>query len=344
MAVHLLFAVILARINSGQESHYVVLLVIPVLASAFWLSLAGLTATVLVASGLTIFQVWTPAGSSPAGVLVEYFEATTVALIFLLFAIIVRLLVVQQWHQEAEVRAGMAELARTRDRLVQEEKLAAIGRLSGAIAHEIRNPVAMIRSALTATSRPGASQEDRDEFFSILAQESLRLERLTEDFLAYARQRRPERRSLETATALGSAAGLARARAEEAGLQLEVAPSEARLASLDPFQVQQALLNLLINAVDATPRGRRIRMGVRHETGWVVFFVENEGDAIPPAVAARLGEPFFTTKPRGTGLGLAIARSMARGHGGDLILEENRAGCVRFGLRIPEEEAPWAPS
>lgn len=344
VAVHLLFAVILARINSGQESHYVVLLVIPVLASAFWLSLAGLAATVMVASGLTIFQVWTPAGSAPAGVLVEYFEATTVALIFLLFAIIVRLLVVQQWHQEAEVRAGMAELARTRDRLVQEEKLAAIGRLSGAIAHEIRNPVAMIRSALTATSRPDASPENRDEFFSILAQESLRLERLTEDFLAYARQRRPERRSLETATALGSAAGLARARAEEAGVQLEVAPSEARLASLDPFQVQQALLNLLINAVDATPRGRRIRMGVRHEAGWVVFFVENEGDAIPPAVAARLGEPFFTTKPRGTGLGLAIARSMARGHGGDLILEENRAGCVRFGLRIPEEEAPWAPS
>jgi signal transduction histidine kinase len=344
VAVHLLFAVILARMNSGQESHYVVLLVIPVLASAFWLSLAGLGATVLVASGLTIFQVWTPAGSAPAGALVEYFEATTVALIFLLFAIIVRLLVIQQWHQEAEVRAGMAELARTRDRLVQEEKLAAVGRLSGAIAHEIRNPVAMIRTALTATSRPDATPENRDEFFTILAQESLRLERLTEDFLAYARQRRPERRAVEIATALGSAAGLARARAEEAGLQLEVVPSGDWVARLDPFQVQQALLNLLINAIDATPRGRRIRMGARQEGGCAVFFVENEGDAIPPSVAARLGEPFFTTKPRGTGLGLAIARSMARGHGGDLILEENRAGCVRFGFRIPEEEAPWAPS
>ena len=344
VAVHLLFAVILARMNSGQESHYVVLLVIPVLASAFWLSLAGLGTTVLVASGLTIFQVWTPAGSAPAGALVEYFEATTVALIFLLFAIIVRLLVVQQWHQEAEVRAGMAELARTRDRLVQEEKLAAVGRLSGAIAHEIRNPVAMIRTALTATSRPDATPENRDEFFTILAQESLRLERLTEDFLAYARQRRPERRAVEIATALGSAAGLARARAEEAGRQLEVVPSGDWVARLDPFQVQQALLNLLINAIDATPCGRRIRMGARQEGGCAVFFVENEGDAIPPSVAARLGEPFFTTKPRGTGLGLAIARSMARGHGGDLILEENRTGCVRFGFRIPEEEAPWAPS
>ena len=344
VAVHLLFAVILARITSGQESHYVVLLVIPVLASAFWLSLPGLAGTVVVASALTIFQVWTPPGSSPAGALVEYFEATTVALIFLMFAIVVRLLVVQQWHQEAEVRAGMAELARTRDRLVHEEKLAAIGRLSGAIAHEIRNPVAMIRTALAATRRTDATPESRDEFFSILAQESLRLERLTEDFLAYARQRRPERRKVEIATALGSAAGLVQARIEEAGLELEVAPSVDRMASLDPFLVQQALLNLLINAIDATPRGRRIRLGVRHEAGGVVFFVENEGDAIPPPVTARLGEPFFTTKPKGTGLGLAIARSLARGHGGDLLLEENRDGCVRFGLRIAEEESPWPPS
>lgn len=344
VAVHLLFAFILARINSGQESHYVVLLVIPVLASAFWLSLAGLAATVLAASALTIFQVWTPVGPAWGGALVEYFEATTVALIFLLFAIIVRLLVVQQWHQEAEIHAGMAELARTRDRLVQEEKLAAVGRLSGAIAHEIRNPVAMIRTALMATRRPDASSESREEFFEILAQESLRLERLTEDFLTYARQRRPDRRRMEIATALGSAAGLVEARIQEAGLALELVPSEDWMANFDPFQVQQALLNLIINAIDATPRGGRIRIGVRHEQQGAVFFVENEGAAIPPAVTTRLGEPFFTTKPKGTGLGLAIARSLAVGHGGDLALEENREGCVRFGLRIPEEGPPWQPS
>lgn len=343
VAVHLLFAFILARINSGQESHYVVLLVIPVLASAFWLSLPGMAATVLAASALTLFQVWTPVGPA-GGVLIEYFEATTVALIFLLFAIIVRLLVVQQWHQEAEVRAGMEELARTRDRLVQEEKLAAIGRLSGAIAHEIRNPVAMIRTALLATRRPGAPLESREAFFDILAQESLRLERLTEDFLAYARQRRPDRRRMDIATALGSAAGLVRARAQEAGLELEITPFENWITSYDPFQIQQALLNLLINAIEGTPRGGRVRMGVRKERNCVVFFVENEGAAIPTAVIARLGEPFFTTKPKGTGLGLAIARSLAVGHGGDLLLEENREACVRFGLKIPEEESPWAPS
>jgi signal transduction histidine kinase len=202
----------------------------------------------------------------------------------------------------------------------------------------------MIASSAQAAAKVGASEAARSECLGIVAQESRRLERLTEDFLAYARQRPPDRRSVETATALGSAAGLTRARAEEAGVQFEVVPSEDWMANLDPFQVQQALLNLLINAVDATPRGRRIRMGVRHEAGCAVFFVENEGGAVPPAVAARLGEPFFTTKPRGTGLGLAIARSMARGHGGDLILEENRPGCVRFSLRIPEKEAPWAPS
>lgn len=344
VVVHLLFAIILARMNPGQESHYVVLLVIPVMASAFWLSFVELSSTVLVASGLTVFQVWTPVGGSLAGTITEYFEATTVALIFLLFAIIVRLLVVQQWHQEAEVRASLEELARTRDRLVQEEKLAAIGRLSGAIAHEIRNPVAMIRTALGAARQPDASPEIREEFFGILGQESIRLERLTEDFLEYARQRRPDRRRLEVMTALGSAAGLAKARTEEAGLDLEVASSEDWMATFDPFQVQQALLNLIMNAIDATPRGGKIRLGVRQEKAATVFFVENTGAAIPPDIITRMGEPFFTTKPKGTGLGLAIARSLAAGHKGDLVLEENRDGCVRFGVRIPEEDPPWEPS
>jgi signal transduction histidine kinase len=106
---------------------------------------------------------------------------------------------------------------------------------------------------------------------------------------------------------------------------------------MDPFQVQQALLNLILNAIDATPRGGRIRVGARREPGGSAFHVENEGPAIPPSVASRLGEPFFTTKPKGTGLGLAIARALASGHGGDLTLEENREGCVRFSLHIPEE-------
>jgi transcriptional regulator of acetoin/glycerol metabolism len=150
---HLVFAFLLSRIGPGQESHYVVLLVIPVIASAFWFSLPGLVFTVAGASLLTILQVWVPLGILPRGRIVEYFEATTVALIFVLVAIVARLLAQRLWDREAALKASLAELDRTRDRLLREERLAAIGRLSSAIAHEIRNPVAMIASSAQAAAR-----------------------------------------------------------------------------------------------------------------------------------------------------------------------------------------------
>jgi uncharacterized membrane protein YqjE len=123
---HLLFAFVLSRIGPGQESHYVVLLVIPVIASAFWFSMMGLVCTVVAASLLTILQVWVPVNVLPQGRIVEYFEATTVALIFVLVAVVARLLASRLWAREAQLKASLVELDRARDQLVREERLAAI--------------------------------------------------------------------------------------------------------------------------------------------------------------------------------------------------------------------------
>ena len=332
---HIFFASILSHLSPGQESHYVVLLVIPVIAAAFWFRLTGLIATVAVVSGLTVFQVWVPVGILPQGRLVEYFEATTVALIFVLVAIVVRLLAQQLWDREDSLKISLSRLADTREQLMKEERLAAIGKLSFAIAHEIRNPVAMIACSATAANRPEASKETRVECLGIIAQESRRLERLAGDFLSYARQRPLEIRCVPLATTLGAACGLARQRAEEAGLDLAIDQVDETSGELDPFQIQQALLNLLMNAIEATPSGGYIRMGGNAERDRLRLWVENSGSALPPDIVARLGEPFLTTKPLGTGLGLAITRSIARAHGGDLVLEDNRQGHVRMALDLP---------
>jgi signal transduction histidine kinase len=332
---HVAFASILSLLSPGQESHYVVLLVIPVIAAAFWFRLTGLILTVAVATGLTVFQVWVPVGVLPQGRLVEYFEATTVALIFILVAIVVRLLARQLWDREDTLHHSLSHLADAREQLVKEERLAAIGKLSFAIAHEIRNPVTMIACSATAASRPEASEETRAECLGIIAQESGRLERLAGDFLSYARHRPLEIRCVTLATTLGAAGGLARQRAEEAGIELTLDLVEETSGELDPFQIQQALLNLLMNALDATPSGGHIRMGGNTEGGRLRLWVENSGAALPPAVVEHLGEPFVSTKPLGTGLGLAITRSIARAHGGDLVLEENHQGQVRLALNLP---------
>jgi signal transduction histidine kinase len=266
---------------------------------------------------------------------VEYFEATTVALIFILVAIVVRLLAQQLWDREDALKNSLSRLADTREQLVKEERLAAIGKLSFSIAHEIRNPVTMIACSATAANRPEASEETRAECLGIIAQESKRLERLASDFLSYARQRPLERRCVPLATTLGAACGLARQRAEEAGIDLALDSVEEASGELDPFQIQQALLNLLMNAIEATPSGGHIQMGGDTEGERLRLWVENSGPALSADIIERLGEPFLTTKPLGTGLGLAITRSIARAHGGDLVLEDNREGHVRMALVLP---------
>jgi signal transduction histidine kinase len=340
IAANIAFTVLVARLSTGQESHLTVLMVIPVIAAAFRLSLPGLLAILAVVSGLTVGLVWIPAGAiTPASTLMESFEATTVALILLVVAAVVRLLVTQVWAREDDLRGSLRALAATQDQLVRQEKLAAVGRLAAAVAHEVRNPVSMIASAVASARRPGLRDEAREELFGILGQESQRLQRLTEDFLLYARGRPPQRRAGTLADALGLVAGVVRARAEELGVALTTACEDAPV-TVDPFQLQQALLNLALNGLEATPRGGAVSLTARSEPGGAVFAVENTGAPLAPEVVARLGEPFFTTKPRGTGLGLAIARSIAAAHGGELALTVNGPDRVRFELRVRSGEAP----
>jgi signal transduction histidine kinase len=334
IAGNVLFTALAARLSSGQESHYAVLMVIPTIAAAFRLSPVGLASTLAAIVGLTVGVVWIPVGTvSPGATLAEPFEATTVSLIFLVVAVVVRLVAGHLWQQEAELRRSLDSLAAARDRLVREEKLAAVGRLASAIAHEVRNPVSMIASAVATAPRPETAPDLRAEIFDILAQESQRLQRLTEDFLLYARQRPPQLRRSSLAEALGLVTGLVRVRAEQLGVSL-LAECDDASVTLDPFQIQQALLNLTVNGLEAMDHGGTLRLRARAEPGGAVFAVENTGEPLPATVVAHLAEPFFTTKPQGTGLGLAIARTIARAHGGELVLSENAPGKVRFELRI----------
>jgi signal transduction histidine kinase len=161
----------------------------------------------------------------------------------------------------------------------------------------------------------------------------LRLERLTSDFLAYARDRSPDLRSTTLGDTLEMIGGLCRPRAEEAGVTLSTSCQDGPVL-LDPFQIQQALLNIAINGIEATPAGGYVRCEGAVSPGRAVFSVENSGPALSPEAALRFEEPFYTTKPNGTGLGLAIAASIAAVHGGSLTLAENRPGKVRWELHI----------
>ena len=337
---NLMLATLLSDLANHDDNPYFVLMVVPVLESAFRFSLPAVFGVVWSAGLLNFFEVWHYFVQYPPLDVAEYVEAGTISILFAIVGVLVWALVNFLRRKEEHLAANLLELERTREKLLQEETLAAVGRLSSAIAHEIRNPVAMISSSLATAARGGLDSAQREEMCEIAAMEAARLEKLTDDLLTYARPRPPEMVATPVADTLAYIASLCCAHAGEKGVQIRVDADESLIAHMDPGQVQQALLNLVMNAVEAAPDGGTICLRIEPDSDHKMRInVENSGAAIPPDEAVRIFEPFFTTRIKGTGLGLAIARNIARAHGGDLVLTSNSPQRVCFSLILPMSQA-----
>jgi signal transduction histidine kinase len=187
-------AFVLGVLAGRIDSPYYVLMPVPILLAAFRRSLLETLAMVVTASAFRFYVVWHFFELHPPVEVDEYLDGGTTSLIFLLTGVLVWFLVNHLRRKETWLAENLLELSKARERLLEEEKLAAVGRLSAAIAHENRNPVAMISSSLATAIRSPLSPSQREEMFDIAAKEADRLERLTNDFLAYAKPRTPERR------------------------------------------------------------------------------------------------------------------------------------------------------
>jgi signal transduction histidine kinase len=343
VAAKLVMGAAIGVLGGIEDSHYAILMVLPIISAAFRFSLRGILVVASLASVLTLCQLWLFYRDQFLVSERQFYEASTDVFFQLMAGLLVGYLARQMRADRDKLQRSLADLEQARDRLVAESKLAAIGRLSGAIAHEIRNPIAMILSAVELTKRQTVSSAEQEEMRDIIVCEAQRLERLTSDFLTYARARAPEKRSTSLIELLTYLVSLGRARADSVGINIRLKCSEDAVLLVDPFQMQQALLNLLLNAIEASAAGDDIIVGVRRDgNSAVVVFVENTGVGIPGETVARLFEPFVSTKESGVGLGLAIARNIARNHGGDLVLGCNADGLVRFDLQLPGSHAPSA--
>lgn len=331
--LNLTLAVLLARLTDHEDSPYFVLTVVPILEAAFRFHLVTVLGVVSIAGLYNFMWVWRYFQRHPPVDFGEYFETSITCLIFLIVGVLVWRLVNDLRDQENRLAQNLAELDQARERLLQEEKLAAVGRLSSAIAHEIRNPVAMISSSIATAKR--LTGPEREEMFDIASEEASRLVRLTTDFLAYARPRLPKLTTTSVADTVAYVADASRAHASQKGVQFQIETPSSLMVEMDSGQVQQALLNLIMNAVDAAPSGSRVFLRSHTHDHRVCIEVENAGPPIPQQEVARIFEPFFTTKPQGSGLGLPIARNIARAHGGDLVVEVNGPERVCFSLTLP---------
>lgn len=325
---------VLAVLTDRDDAPYFVLLAIPILQCAYRFGLLPTLGTIIASIGMIFAWGQHFFALHPPPRPTEFLEAGMISVIYCLMGLLVWYLVHQLEQNQMRLYKNMMELEATREKLAIEERLAAVGRLASGIAHEIRNPVAMIASSLSTACYPGADASERDEMFAIAAREAKRLEILTVDFLTYAHPSPPQRSPYPIADILRHVANMTRVRASERAIEVDYSSSDELIADIDPSQVEGALVNLGFNAVDATPdRGRiAFRTGVKGRT--VYIEVENTGCAIAETHLLRVFEPFFTTKPRGTGLGLAIARTVAQTHGGDLWVSNNENGAVAFTMTI----------
>ncbi|MGA8868563.1 MAG: HAMP domain-containing sensor histidine kinase [Candidatus Sulfotelmatobacter sp.] len=325
--------ILLSDLTDHEDSPYVALLFLPVLEAAFRFRLSTLLGVIVTSDFACFFWQWRFFVKHPPVDVGEYIEAGTFSLVLAIVGMLVWLLVRDLRRKERRLADNLLELERAREKLLHEEKLTAMGRLSSAIAHEIRNPVAMIASSIATANQ--LSGGEKEEMFGIAAEEAARLTQLTTEFLDYASARQPNVSVTSIADTVAYIADASRAHASQKALRFELDVPETLQASADPGQLQQALLNLVLNAVDASPAGGTITLRAHAERHRALIDVENSGSPIPQVTLERLFEPFFTTKPRGTGLGLAIARNIARAQGGDVTLTVNGPDSVRFSLSLP---------
>src|SRR6059058_2992878 len=241
-------------------------------------------------------------------------------------------------RRQAEViRAQSVAIAATRARLAQTEKLAALGQLAAAVAHEVRSPLAVIRSAAQglAESLPRDDEEAR-RAYSFITAEIDRLGNVVNSLLAFTRPLRVEARPVSVHQLFDRALLLAREELDGKALRVRRdEPTALPEVRADGDLICQVLLGLLANAAEAAPSGGEVALAAAAADGTVEIAVADSGPGVPPELRARIFEPFFTTRPHGTGLGLAVARHIVEAHGGRIEVGERTGGGARFTLRLP---------
>ena len=227
-------------------------------------------------------------------------------------------------------------LSRRADRisveLARDRQLAVLGEMSAVLGHELRNPLASLKGHAQLLVEKLPEDHPGRRKAETVVREALRLEELTAHVLDFARSGVLDRQAEDPEA-------LARAAADAAGdgrVTVSVRGAPTRW-SLDRARMQQVLVNLVKNAVQASPEDAQVDLTVGEEAGTLSFEVRDRGEGIVPGDEERIFEPFYTRRAQGTGLGLAVARRIVLGHGGRLVAGNHPAGGAVFQVLIPRE-------
>jgi signal transduction histidine kinase len=228
-------------------------------------------------------------------------------------------------------------VAENDQKLLRAEQMMALGQVAAGVAHELRNPLTSIKGLVQVNER---DLEDRGmpvEDLAVIEHEIRRMERTLQTFLDFARPPKPDRRRADIAEIINRVLSLAggRARKQQVALHL-LHPDAPVLAEVDEDQIQQLLLNLVLNALDAMPQGGHVEIELRQpQDGLLEILIRDTGPGIAPQILPKVFETFVSSKETGVGLGLPLSRRIAEDHGGSLAAYNLPLAGACFVLRLP---------
>ena len=241
----------------------------------------------------------------------------------------------------AAAALGRARLAsrldQTEEELRNRERLSSLGMLAAEVAHEVRNPLAVVRmlwhSAVRGLPASEAQARDLQMIETKLGQMNTILDRI----LNLARSADPEMREVDAAEVVEEVALLTRTKLGSARIRavLKLPGRGTTRIRADRSLLEQALLNLVLNGMEAMKEGGELRLEVRAAKDGVILAVQDQGPGMKKEVAERLFEPFLTRRPGGTGLGLALVRRTVEAHGGSVRVHSNPGRGTRVEIRLP---------
>jgi two-component system NtrC family sensor kinase len=261
------------------------------------------------------------------------------------------------WAKTLEDRVDQKtrELKRAHEHMLQVEKMATIGKMAAVVAHEINNPLSgiltyakLLKKWIERGEAEGAKKHDAEQCLDLIAEESRRCGDLVKNLLTFSRTAPLNMQTTDLNTVVDRAVRLVAHQMELNGVELHLTlPSGLPRIQCDPGQIEQVLLALIMNAIDAMPRGGNLWVGtqLREDAGEEIFWVRDDGSGIPQDILPQIFEPFLTTKESGksVGLGLAVSQNIVARHRGRIEVTSELGKGTTFTVMLPLDGAAGGP-
>jgi len=316
----------------------------PILVAAYWFGAPGGIAAAVVAGVGSIVHFHESWHGNTPFILSQYGQAVGFVIIGAVGGVLASAeRRATRHHQQAvaSLQAANIELRTSHEQLRRADRLSSLGEIAAGLAHEVRNPLAGVKGALEIITSRAAEGSPEAEFAALASREIARLDELISEFLTYARPHDPERRDIDIFEVLERVVSLISGEAEQHGVVIEVDRRPVQTVSVDSEQMAQVFFNILLNAVQVSPRGGHVRITATADSGMLAIDVRDHGPGIRPEHLMKVFDPFFSTKTTGTGLGLSISQRIVQGHHGRIdIIQPDRGTVVRVLLPLDAAGQP----